>query len=64
MWGITLFVDHATDYTYGHLMRSLDLDETLGAKKYFDNLVGRLDNTVKIYHAENGRYAEKNLWHN
>ena len=35
IWGITLFVDHATDYTYGHLMRSLDLDKTLGAKNYF-----------------------------
>ena len=54
--GITLFVNHATDYTYGHLMRSLDLDETLGTKKAFERLVGRLDNTVKRYHADNEGY--------
>ena len=34
-WGITLFLDHATEYTYCHLIRSLDLDEILGARKYF-----------------------------
>ena len=58
IWVITLFVDHATDYTYGHLMHSLGLDETLGANKYFDNLVRRLYNTVKRYHADNRRYAD------
>ena len=41
IWGINLCVDHTPDYTYGHVLRSLDLDETLGAKKYFEKLVGR-----------------------
>ena len=58
IWGINLFVDHATDYTYGHLMRSLDLDETLGAKKAFERLVSISDKTVKIYHADNIIYSE------
>ena len=35
IWCITLFMYHATDYTYGHLVHSLDLEETLGAKKAF-----------------------------
>ena len=39
-------------------MRSLDLEETLGAKKDFDNLVFRSDNNVKIYYADSGRYAD------
>ena len=56
IWGINLFVDHATDYTYVQLMRSLDLDETLVVKKSFDKLVGRSDNNVKRYHTDNGRY--------
>ena len=51
-------MEHATDYTYGNLMRSLDLDETLGAKKYFEKLVSRSDKTVKRYHADNERYAK------
>ena len=58
IWGIALFMDHATDYTHGNLMRSLDLDNTLGAKKSFEKLVGRINNTVKRYHADNRRYAD------
>ena len=58
IWGITFFVDHETDYTYGHLMHSLDLDKTSGAKKAFGKLVGRSDNILKRYHADNRRYAD------
>ena len=58
IWSITLFVDHTTYDTYGYLMRSLDLDETLVAKKYFEKLVRRSDNTLKRYHADNKMYAE------
>ena len=47
LWGITLFVDHATDYTYGHLMHIIDLHETLGANKSFEKLVRKSDNTAK-----------------
>ena len=61
IWGITLFVGNVTDYTYGYLMCSLDLEETLGAKKDFDKLVRRSDNTVKIYHADNRRYSENSF---
>ena len=39
-------------------MRSLDLGETLCAKKYFEKLISQSDNTVKIYQSENRRYAE------
>ena len=58
IWGIALFMDHETDYTHGNLMRSLDLDNTLGAKKSFEKLVGISNNTVNRYHADNVRYAE------
>ena len=41
--GITLFVDHANDYTYGHLMRSIDLDNTMGANIFLRSwLVDRI----------------------
>ena len=48
IWGITLFVYHTTDYTYGHLMHSIYLNETMGANKAFEKLVLRSNNTVKI----------------
>ena len=59
IWGVTVFVDHATDWTYGHLMRNLSLDETLLAKRAFEKLLARGNHTVKRYHADNGRYADK-----
>ena len=58
IWDITLFLDHATGYTYGPLMCSIDLDETLGAKKKFEKLVSRSDNTVKRYHVDNRKYSD------
>ena len=58
IWGITLFLYHATDYIYGHLMRNLGLDKTPGTKINFEKLVGRSDNIVKKYHADNGKYDD------
>ncbi|KAL7460084.1 hypothetical protein ACHAXS_000553 [Conticribra weissflogii] len=59
IWGVTVFVDHARDYTYGHLMRGLDLTETLLAKKAFEKFAVQGSNTVKQYHADNGQYADE-----
>ncbi len=58
IWGVTLFVDHVSDYTYGHLMRSLDLSETLLAKRAFEKLAARAGHSVRRYHTDNGRYAD------
>eukprot|EP00956_Cyclotella_meneghiniana_P015820 scaffold24563_cov43-Cyclotella_meneghiniana.AAC.8 len=57
--GVTVFVDHASDFTYGHLMRSLDLEETLSAKQAFETLFAQAGHTVKRYHADNGRYPDQ-----
>ena len=59
IWGVTIFVDHVTDYTYAHLMRELMLEETLLAKKAFEKLVAQHGKSVKRYHTDNGRYADK-----
>ena len=59
--GRYLFVDHLTDWTYGHLMRSLSLEETLLAKKAFEKLLARGDHFVKRYYADNRRCADKDF---
>ncbi len=46
IWGITLFVDHATDWTYGHLMWSLELSETLLAKQAFEKIAARAGHSI------------------
>ncbi len=43
IWGITMFVDHATDWTYRHLMTSLKLSETLLAKHAFEKIAACSD---------------------
>ncbi len=58
IWGITLFVDHTSDWTYSHLMQSLDISETLLAKQAFEMITACAGHLVRQYHADNGRYAE------
>ena len=40
-------------------MRDISLQETLQAKQAFEKLVAQRGGTVKRYHADNGRYADK-----
>ncbi|KAL7460109.1 hypothetical protein ACHAXS_000576 [Conticribra weissflogii] len=47
IWGATLFVDHASDWTYGHLMSSLDLSETLLAKQSDEKIAASTGHLVK-----------------
>ena len=58
IWAVTIFVDHATDWCYGHTMHSLELNETLLPKRAFEKLVTHAGHEVKCYHADNGRYAD------
>ena len=56
--GATLFVDHCTYYVYNHLMHSLSGDKTLEAKHRYERLASTNGHTVKIYHADNGRFGK------
>jgi hypothetical protein len=57
-WGVTVFVDHFSDYIYCHLMRALTLDETLDAKRSWEILLANAGHSAKHYHADNGRFAD------
>lgn len=54
----TIFVDHATRYTYVHPQTSTNAEETVQAKLAFETIAA--NNSIKIqhYHADNGRFAE------
>ena len=54
----TVFVDHATRYTYVHLQTSTNADETVQAKLTFETLAANFGIKVYHYHADNGRFAE------
>ncbi len=61
IWGITLFVDHATDWTYEHLMQSLELSETLLAKQAIKKIAACKGHSIQQYHANNGGYADNGI---
>ena len=58
LWGATTFVDHVSDYVYVHLMRDLSLTETLLSKSAMEKSMTQAGQTIKHYHAENGRFAD------
>lgn len=54
----TVFVDHATRFTYVHLQQSTNADETIEAKLTFETIAANYGIKILHYHADNGRFAE------
>ena len=51
--------DHVSDFVYVHLMQDFTLAETLLAKYAWEKVLAQANRTVKHYHADNGRFADK-----
>ena len=56
--GATVFVDHATDFCYIHLMKDLSGESTLEAKNAYERRAESHGVKILNYHADNGRFAE------
>eukprot|EP00977_Amphora_coffeiformis_P029403 scaffold40460_cov550-Amphora_coffeaeformis.AAC.1 len=57
----TVFVDHATDFSYVHFQKSDSAVETVEAKEAFERRASQDGVSIKHYHADNGVFASK-LW--
>ena len=57
--GATVFVDHASDFTYVHLMTVMNGQSTVEAKRAFERLSASHGVDVKHYHADNGLFDTK-----
>ena len=57
----TIFIDHATDFSYVYLQKSATAQETIEAKSAFERQAMEQGVTVKHYHADNGVFRS-NLW--
>ena len=57
--GASVFVDHATDFTYVHMHQHLTTDETIDAKHAFERLAEQHGVRILHYHCDNGRFADK-----
>ena len=60
----TVFVDHYSDFTYTHLQCFTSMIDTLEAKNTFEAVLRKHGITVLHYHAENGRFADKDFLKN
>jgi hypothetical protein len=54
----TIFADHFSKLGYVHLQQTLTSDDTVKAKKAFENYVTTYSVKVLHYHANNGRFAD------
>jgi GAG-pre-integrase domain len=57
----TMFVDHASDYTFIYLQNSTSSINTVAAKKEFERHALNVGIRVQRYHADNGRFIDS-LW--
>ena len=55
----TVFVDHHSDLSFVHLQESTKTEPTLEAKAAFEAFARKHGVTVRHYHADNGRFAER-----
>ena len=59
--GATIFVDHATGFTYVHMIKDFTGDANIAAKHAYEQLAAQYGVTIRSYHGDNGRFAEA-LW--
>ena len=57
-WGAVIFVDHATDFIFGHLVKGISSQETLEAKHAYERVAKMHGVKVKSYHADNLRFND------
>eukprot|EP00957_Ditylum_brightwellii_P049993 3789551-Ditylum_brightwellii.AAC.1 len=57
--GATIYVDHATNLLYVHLMQSLFAEETLESKQGYERIAAKHGVTAKRYYSDNGWFGEK-----
>ena len=58
IWACTLFVDYYTGYVFVALMRDLNAESTLAAKKGYEHRCAVRGIKVDHYHAYNGIFAD------
>jgi len=56
---MTVFVDHYSDYSYVYAQKTTSAEETIEAKRAFERFSASHGVTIRHYHADNGRFAEK-----
>ncbi len=56
---VTVFVDHATGFSFVHFQKTTDAEETIEGKELFERYAASMGHQIKHYHADNGVFASK-----
>ena len=56
--GSVMYVDHATNYIYIHLVTGISSDATLESKHTYERQLAVYGRKVKVYHADNLRFND------
>ena len=57
-WGSVIYVDHATDFIYNHLIRGTSSEETLESKLAYERTALSYGVRIGAYHADNSRFND------
>ena len=57
--GATVFVDHASDFMYVHLIAKMNAAATVNAKMVFEHVLAKHGVIVHHYHCDNGLFDTK-----
>ena len=58
-WGSVIYVDHATDFIYNHLIKTTSSDETLASKFAYERLSRSYGVTIGAYDTDNSRFNDE-----
>ena len=58
---LTVIVDHYSRFTYVHLHTAITSEQTIKAKQAFESMARNIGILIKHYHADNGRFADKDF---
>ena len=56
---VTVFVDHATQFSFVHFQKSSSAEETIEGKELFERYAASMGHNIQHYHADNGVFASQ-----
>eukprot|EP00957_Ditylum_brightwellii_P212331 15367190-Ditylum_brightwellii.AAC.1 len=58
-WGAVTMVDHASTFSYSHMIKGTSTKETVIAKDAYERVMSAYDHRVEYCHGDNRRFDSK-----
>eukprot|EP00957_Ditylum_brightwellii_P041570 3148488-Ditylum_brightwellii.AAC.1 len=60
-WGALIMVDHASDFSYSHMVKCTSNEEAVQAKDANERFMSAYGHRVEAYHGDNSRFDSKDF---